>query len=187
MTEPTELVPDIVARWGPDLRCRFINQAVARKTGRPVEWFLGKTNAEAGQPPHICTLWDNALKQVLATGDDVAVASVFPAPGGRRRYYESTLAPEFAPDGSGKVETVLVIMRDVTAHKRAQAELVRAREQALAAARAKSEFLANMSHEIRTPLNGIIGMTDLLADTRSTPSSATSCAPCRTAGRGCSR
>jgi two-component system sensor histidine kinase RpfC len=31
--------------------------------------------------------------------------------------------------------------------------------------RAKSAFLANMSHEMRTPLNGVIGMTDLLADT----------------------
>lgn len=30
---------------------------------------------------------------------------------------------------------------------------------------AKSLFLANMSHEIRTPLNGIIGMTEMLADT----------------------
>ncbi|MBA3015816.1 MAG: response regulator [Proteobacteria bacterium] len=31
--------------------------------------------------------------------------------------------------------------------------------------KAKSLFLANMSHEIRTPLNGIIGMTEMLADT----------------------
>ncbi len=31
---------------------------------------------------------------------------------------------------------------------------------------AKSEFLANMSHEIRTPMNGVIGMTNLLMDTR---------------------
>ncbi len=31
---------------------------------------------------------------------------------------------------------------------------------------AKSQFLANMSHELRTPLNGVIGMSDLLADTR---------------------
>ena len=31
---------------------------------------------------------------------------------------------------------------------------------------AKSRFLANMSHEIRTPLNGVIGMSDLLGNTK---------------------
>jgi len=31
---------------------------------------------------------------------------------------------------------------------------------------AKSHFLANMSHELRTPLNGVIGVADLLADTK---------------------
>ncbi len=45
-------------------------------------------------------------------------------------------------------------------------ELVEARDEALAANQAKSVFLANMSHDIRTPMNAVIGMTELLGDTR---------------------
>ena len=58
----------------------------------------------------------------------------------------------------------LLLLKDVTAHRRAEAEQ-RAREAADESARIKSEFLANMSHEIRTPMNGILGMTELALQT----------------------
>ncbi len=45
-------------------------------------------------------------------------------------------------------------------------ELEHAMQRALAASQAKSEFLANMSHELRTPMNGLLGMIDLVLDSR---------------------
>ncbi len=60
----------------------------------------------------------------------------------------------------------VMFARDISELKRTEQELIDTREAALAASVAKSEFLSSMSHEIRTPMNAILGMGDLLAETR---------------------
>jgi len=67
---------------------------------------------------------------------------------------------------SGQLLGTINIFRDVTAAYAIQADLEKAKNQAVKANQAKGQFLANMSHEIRTPLNAIKGMMYLLEKTQ---------------------
>jgi signal transduction histidine kinase/CheY-like chemotaxis protein len=72
--------------------------------------------------------------------------------------------------------------REISGRIAAETALEEARSKAEDASAAKSRFLATVSHEFRTPLNGILGMADLLDDTRLDPEQSTYVKALRTSG-----
>ncbi len=66
---------------------------------------------------------------------------------------------------AGSIADLMALALEARERRRAQEELLAAKNAAEAASESKSRFLATMSHEIRTPLNGVIGMLKLLYGT----------------------
>ncbi len=85
-------------------------------------------------------------------------------PNGQMVLFETVKNPVL--DHANTVIGIIGISRDITERYQVRVELQKAKDEADAANMAKSMFLANMSHEIRTPMNGIIGMTDILQQTK---------------------
>lgn len=60
---------------------------------------------------------------------------------------------------------VLVVSLDITERKKAELDLIEAKEKAEASEKLKTDFLAQMSHEIRTPVNVILSFSSLIKET----------------------
>ncbi len=121
-----ENVPDIIVRLDRDLRYLYACGTVEQVTGISPATFIGKTNNELGFPQQMCTVWNQKLEKVFATGTAHKFEFEIPTFNDDTHYYESRLIPEFSQDNS--INSVLGIVRDMTEYKRAEQALRQSEE-----------------------------------------------------------
>ncbi|MCC5961849.1 MAG: response regulator [Rhodobacteraceae bacterium] len=105
----------------------------------------------------------SSLALDVAMGAPAWIVWSVPEPGSR------AISEVLVPTALALLVLLVVLGSGVMIVRRFASDLEAARLTAEAASASKSEFLARMSHEIRTPLNGVIGMADVLGDTKLAP------------------
>jgi PAS domain S-box-containing protein len=138
---------------------KFVNKAFCKTYGYSEEELIGK-NISIIRSPGSNAYPDEILSDTILggwTGELVNVrkdGSEFPI----------ELSTSQIKDENGNSIALIGIAVDITERKKAQKELINAKEKAEESDRLKSAFLANMSHELRTPLNAIIGFSGMMVE-----------------------
>lgn len=162
----TERTSDIIEVFALDGTFRYVSPAITRLMGWPADELIGRKTWDVIHPDD-----HEQVKQAYA--DFFAAGPGAPSPQLRYRglhreggWVWLDAHPSILWDEQGRPVEIQDNVRDASATKQMEDELMAERDRAEAAARAKTEFLANMSHELRTPLTSVIGFAGLLKQSK---------------------
>ena len=149
---------DVITRVKMDGSSKYISPAIQQLLGWTFEEMSGQSTDYVHPEDRHLVL--GAIGRAVKSGESTRLEHRAVHKNGHTIWVECTF--KALRDEHGHVDDVVVVIRDITQRKALEAEVLEAKETAVAAARVKSEFLANMSHELRTPLTSVIGFSGLL-------------------------
>jgi diguanylate cyclase (GGDEF)-like protein/PAS domain S-box-containing protein len=114
---------DLIIRFDRQLRYDYVNDRTVELVGLPREEWLGRTAGDLGLVGPQLHEYERRLLDVFATGAPATFEDDWSDDSGPS-WTEANLYPQ--RDATGTVAHVIVISRDITARKLAEAELVRA-------------------------------------------------------------
>ncbi len=144
-----------------DLKVVYANAAFSAISGYDINEMDGHSPKQM-QGEHTDRETLDKIRKALEHSQPVHVELINYTKTGIPYWVDLNIVPLF--NEKGKVTHFVSIQRDITERKKAEKELIQAKQTAEHAQAAEKQFLANMSHEIRTPMNAVIGMTHLLLD-----------------------
>lgn len=160
--ELAQIVPVGIAHFDVDGRYTFVNDRHMAITGRRRDELIGRDWSAFVHPEdveRIGTLWPSSASAARAFVGECR----FARPDGELAYVLAEVQGEIGKDG--RLLGATAALTDITQRKRAEAELLVAKQQAESANLAKTRFLAAASHDLRQPIQAINLFRDALERT----------------------